>query len=245
MSSQSRHLCRHSYFLISSLALLSFSCLLFLLSHVMHRIMDTKSTGIEKMVWIVSCRGYNFKYNGSIPLPLSLSSVLTRFLCVGEVGFAKSLLNVLQNHYPERWTALALSVSLFLSVSLSLSLELFSLDIFSLLSLLSLLSPLFDLPLFLLLLILFSRLGMLIVVDPPFVFRAFWKMVYPFIDANTKKKILFVSGNDTEKRKLIGEFIELSQLSKSLFAGDATYEFNGKEYVEGLKKEEAKLPPPK
>lgn len=83
---------------------------------------------------------------------------------------------------------------------------------------------------------------MLIVVDPPFVFRAFWKMVYPFIDANTKKKILFVSGNDAEKRKVIGKAIELSQLSKSLFAGDAAHEFNGKEYVDGLKKEELKQP---
>ncbi len=53
---------------------------------------------------------------------------------------------------------------------------------------------------------------MLIVVDPPFVFRAFWKMLYPFIDANTKKKILFVSGSESEKQKMLAEFIDPAQV---------------------------------
>jgi len=133
------------------------------------RIMN-RPVGVEKMVWIVSAANYNFKYNG-------------------EVGFARVLLNVLQDQYPE-------------------------------------------------------RLGMLIVVDPPFLFQAFWKMVYPFIDAETKRKILFVSGNTAEKRKIISEFIDLALVQKDLFGGDSPYVFDGKAYLQMLQQEEAVIKPP-
>eukprot|EP01098_Paradermamoeba_levis_P011061 TRINITY_DN4698_c0_g1_i1.p1 TRINITY_DN4698_c0_g1~~TRINITY_DN4698_c0_g1_i1.p1 ORF type:complete len:348 (+),score=83.74 TRINITY_DN4698_c0_g1_i1:92-1045(+) len=42
-----------------------------------------KSKGVEKMVWVVDCAGYNYKYNG-------------------EVKFGLELLSILQNHFPER-----------------------------------------------------------------------------------------------------------------------------------------------
>ncbi|KAI3521103.1 hypothetical protein L1887_10562 [Cichorium endivia] len=37
-----------------------------------------------------------------------------------------------------------------------------------------------------------ERLGKLFIVHVPYVFMTAWKMVYPFIDENTKKKIVFV-----------------------------------------------------
>jgi hypothetical protein len=48
-----------------------------------------------------------------------------------------------------------------------------------------------------------ERLGVLILVDAPFLFRAFWKVISPFVDAKTLKKVVFVSGNDKEKRKVL------------------------------------------
>lgn len=48
-----------------------------------------------------------------------------------------------------------------------------------------------------------ERLGVLILVDAPFVFRAFWKVISPFVDAKTLKKVVFVSGNVEEKRKAL------------------------------------------
>lgn len=84
---------------------------------------------------------------------------------------------------------------------------------------------------------------MLIVVDPPFLFRTLWKVLSAFIDETTKKKILFVSGNDAHKRKLISEFIDLSQVQKNLFAGDSSYTFDPAGYMQMLRKEESFLPP--
>ncbi|KAL7161958.1 hypothetical protein ACSBR2_042438 [Camellia fascicularis] len=37
-----------------------------------------------------------------------------------------------------------------------------------------------------------ERLGKLFIIHVPYIFMAVWKVVYPFIDDNTKKKIVFV-----------------------------------------------------
>jgi hypothetical protein len=48
-----------------------------------------------------------------------------------------------------------------------------------------------------------ERLGKLFIVNVPYIFMTAWKMVYPFIDDNTKKKITFV-----ESKKLKSTLLE-------------------------------------
>jgi hypothetical protein len=47
-------------------------------------------------------------------------------------------------------------------------------------------------------------------IHVPYVFMAAWKIVYPFIDDNTKKKFVFVSGKDLDKT--LREAIDETQL---------------------------------
>ena len=96
--------------------------------------------GVEKMVWMCSCLGYNMKYNGAI-------------------SFARDLLAILQNHYPE-------------------------------------------------------RLGALFCFDAPWIFRSMWKLVSPFVDGNTLKKIFFVQGSIEERQDILREFFDLDELQK-------------------------------
>ncbi|WVZ21421.1 hypothetical protein V8G54_008743 [Vigna mungo] len=55
-----------------------------------------------------------------------------------------------------------------------------------------------------------ERLGKMFIVHAPYLFMRIWKMIYPFIDDNTKKKIVFVE-NKKLKSTLLEE-IEESQL---------------------------------
>ncbi|GMN45187.1 hypothetical protein TIFTF001_014368 [Ficus carica] len=55
-----------------------------------------------------------------------------------------------------------------------------------------------------------ERLGKVYMVHAPYIFMAVWKIIYPFIDNNTKKKIMFVE-NESLKSTLLNE-IDESQL---------------------------------
>ncbi|KAH7865139.1 hypothetical protein Vadar_002765 [Vaccinium darrowii] len=55
-----------------------------------------------------------------------------------------------------------------------------------------------------------ERLGKLFLIHVPYIFMALWKVVYPFIDNNTKKKIVFVDNKKLKSTLL--EDIDESQL---------------------------------
>ncbi|KAL7094116.1 hypothetical protein ACP275_11G081300 [Erythranthe tilingii] len=55
-----------------------------------------------------------------------------------------------------------------------------------------------------------ERLGKLFIVHVPYIFMTAWKMVYPFIDKNTKKKIVFV--DDKKLQSALLEDIDETQL---------------------------------
>jgi hypothetical protein len=43
-----------------------------------------------------------------------------------------------------------------------------------------------------------ERLGRVFLIHVPYIFKAAWKMVYPFIDERTRKKIVFVADMDLD-----------------------------------------------
>ncbi|KAK6160481.1 hypothetical protein DH2020_003862 [Rehmannia glutinosa] len=55
-----------------------------------------------------------------------------------------------------------------------------------------------------------ERLGKLFIVHVPYIFMTAWKMVYPFIDKNTKRKIIFVE--DKKLQSTLLQEIDESQL---------------------------------
>ncbi|XP_061369904.1 uncharacterized protein LOC133312679 [Gastrolobium bilobum] len=55
-----------------------------------------------------------------------------------------------------------------------------------------------------------ERLGKLFILHAPYIFMKVWKMIYPFIDNKTKKKIVFVENNKLKSTLL--EDIDESQL---------------------------------
>ncbi|KAL3818468.1 hypothetical protein ACJIZ3_004373 [Penstemon smallii] len=55
-----------------------------------------------------------------------------------------------------------------------------------------------------------ERLGKLLVIHAPYIFMTVWKIIYPFIDKNTKKKIIFVENKRLQAT--LKEDIDVSQL---------------------------------
>ncbi|XP_047942143.1 phosphatidylinositol transfer protein 3-like [Salvia hispanica] len=55
-----------------------------------------------------------------------------------------------------------------------------------------------------------ERLGKLLIINAPYIFMTAWKMVYPFIDKNTKRRIVFVE--DKKLRPTLLQDIDEDQL---------------------------------
>ncbi|KAL3818746.1 hypothetical protein ACJIZ3_004651 [Penstemon smallii] len=64
-----------------------------------------------------------------------------------------------------------------------------------------------------------ERLGKLFIIHVPYIFMTAWKMIYPFIDKNTKKKIIFVENKKLQSTLL--QDIDVSQLPEA-FGGKLT-----------------------
>ncbi|CAI9756392.1 unnamed protein product [Fraxinus pennsylvanica] len=58
-----------------------------------------------------------------------------------------------------------------------------------------------------------ERLGKMFIIHAPYIFMTAWKMVYPFIDKNTKKKIIFVDNKKLQSTLL--QDIDESQLPET------------------------------
>eukprot|EP00904_Undaria_pinnatifida_P011952 jgi/Undpi1/7888/HiC_scaffold_24.g10360.m1 len=77
-----------------------------------------------------------------------------------------------------------------------------------------------------------ETLGVAYLVSPPFVFRSFWKVIYPFIDNDTKGKFCFVPGSskgDAAQAEFAKNF-DLDQLEES-FGGNYKTKFDSALYM--------------
>jgi hypothetical protein len=80
-----------------------------------------------------------------------------------------------------------------------------------------------------------ERLGMLLLVDTPWIFNGFWAMASPFLSSATVSKILFIKGSDVSKT--LQEHIDKETLEKD-FGGENTFVYEHEKYMEMLLKEE-------
>jgi len=79
-----------------------------------------------------------------------------------------------------------------------------------------------------------ERLRFLCFIDAPFMFRAFWTLIQPFIDPVTKKKIRFISGR-SQKRKFFASIISENQaMSFILPNGKKPDEYNIENYLHNV-----------
>jgi hypothetical protein len=80
-----------------------------------------------------------------------------------------------------------------------------------------------------------ERLGMLLLVDTPWIFNGFWAVASPFLSKSTVSKILFIKGSEVTKTLL--EFIDKEQLEKD-YGGDNNFVYEHGSYMKTLLQEE-------
>eukprot|EP01027_Heterolobosea_sp_BB2_P019389 GEZU01027215.1.p1 GENE.GEZU01027215.1~~GEZU01027215.1.p1 ORF type:complete len:282 (-),score=69.38 GEZU01027215.1:534-1379(-) len=91
-----------------------------------------------------------------------------------------------------------------------------------------------------------ERLGTMFILNPPAFFNAAWKILKNVIDANTAKKIVFLSQADcADKSKLaaiMSEHIDLSVLEEE-YGGESKYKYNHEEYWRKVEEERQQINP--
>mmetsp|Transcript_2331 Transcript_2331/g.4823 ORF Transcript_2331/g.4823 Transcript_2331/m.4823 type:complete len:183 (-) Transcript_2331:131-679(-) len=68
-----------------------------------------------------------------------------------------------------------------------------------------------------------ERLGDLFIINAPGIFRFFWKLMQPFVDERTRKKIHFTSGD--KMKELLLQYIEPENLEEE-FGGQHVYNYS-------------------
>ncbi|KDP39616.1 hypothetical protein JCGZ_02636 [Jatropha curcas] len=85
-----------------------------------------------------------------------------------------------------------------------------------------------------------ERLGLAILYNPPKVFESFWKMVKPFIEPKTYKKVKFVYCNDPQSGKIMEEFFDMDKLDFA-FGGRSSIGFDFEAYGQWMREEDKKI----
>jgi len=80
-----------------------------------------------------------------------------------------------------------------------------------------------------------ERLGLLLIINAPWLFSAFWRLVSPFLTPATVRKVIFVSGAEVATTLL--QHIE-KEILETEYGGENVYKYNHEEYMAMLLKEE-------
>ncbi|KAK3159941.1 hypothetical protein QOZ80_1BG0053020 [Eleusine coracana subsp. coracana] len=85
-----------------------------------------------------------------------------------------------------------------------------------------------------------ERLGLAILYNPPRIFESFWRVVKPFLDQETRKKVKFVYSNDKESQKIMAEVFDMDQLD-SAFGGNNPAGFEYNSYADQMRDDDKKM----
>ncbi|KAI6673609.1 hypothetical protein NL676_001515 [Syzygium grande] len=84
-----------------------------------------------------------------------------------------------------------------------------------------------------------ERLGIGILYNPPKIFESFWKMVKPFLETKTFKKVKFVYSDDPQSQKIMEELFDMDKL-ESAFGGKNPVGFNYETYAQLMREDDKK-----
>lgn len=85
-----------------------------------------------------------------------------------------------------------------------------------------------------------ERLALGILYNPPRIFESFWKVVKPFLEQKTYKKVKFVYSDDIESQKIITDIFDMDKL-ESAFGGRNSVGFDYNQYAERMKEDDKKM----
>ncbi|URE24099.1 CRAL TRIO domain containing protein [Musa troglodytarum] len=85
-----------------------------------------------------------------------------------------------------------------------------------------------------------ERLALGILYNPPRIFESFWKVVKPFLDQKTYKKVKFVYSDDTDSQKIMTDLFDINNL-ESAFGGRNQVGFDFNKYAEQMKEDDTKM----
>ncbi|XP_064941475.1 uncharacterized protein LOC135594896 [Musa acuminata AAA Group] len=85
-----------------------------------------------------------------------------------------------------------------------------------------------------------ERLALGILYNPPRIFESFSKVVKPFVDQKTYKKVKFVYSDDAESQKIMTDLFDIDKL-ESAFGGHNQDGFDISSYAEQMKEDDKKM----
>ncbi|KAM7259001.1 hypothetical protein ACFE04_014742 [Oxalis oulophora] len=86
-----------------------------------------------------------------------------------------------------------------------------------------------------------ERLGLAVLYNPPKFFEPFWKMVKPFLEPKTRKKVKFVYDDEPNTKKIMEEVFNMDEL-ESAFGGNDPTGFDINRYAERMREDDKKMP---
>ncbi|XP_042513190.1 phosphatidylinositol transfer protein 3-like [Macadamia integrifolia] len=86
-----------------------------------------------------------------------------------------------------------------------------------------------------------ERLGLAILYNPPKIFESFYKVVKPFLEPKTAKKVKFVYSDDLNTKKTMEDLFDMDKLEVA-FGGNNQMGFKIDDYAERMREDDKRMP---